>query len=348
MFIVTFVICNIYYYVSCFAYVYLYVYYYFSCFVLLYVYYYFSCFVILPATVGQASSVAEGAREANDGIEDGLDCGMLRRISRWAGNWPQNGERAFQRWSAKKSGLRTSTTTLPKVRINDDEMEEQGDYVHHVIWPHDMYSTLYKQGRLENYIVDDASKVTESLECFWRHSPELARSLNVTEPGRTIPVSWHSDGVKIYRVQKSWMFSFVSATRKGNSLDTRLVFTYVVENTMIKKLTFRAVAQRVAYAMHVLASGFHWFCDEFGKPHPEGSERARLAGTPIAGGYKAVFVSFRSDWEARYLIHNLPRHYSCNFICEHDLACKHIRHLTYGAMAFAFESTCVFVTGCRE
>ena len=49
--------------------------------------------------------------------------------------------------------------------------------------------------------------------------------LNEEEFNSCIPLYFHTDGVKIYKNQKAWIYSYAAATRKGTSIKTKAVFS---------------------------------------------------------------------------------------------------------------------------
>jgi hypothetical protein len=90
------------------------------------------------------------------------------------------------------------------------------------------------------------------------------------------------------------------------------------------------VTQIIAWIHRVMLTGLKPATDHLDCEWPPGSRRAMEAGSPFARQLLGAFAGFKSDLEARVLCHRLPRSYMHNFVCEHDLACVHLAHLTYG------------------
>ena len=144
-----------------------------------------------------------------------------------------------------------------------------------------------------------------------------------------IPLSWHVDGVKVYRSQKAWVYSFGCCTRKGASIDTKLLFLLFREQHMVKPATHDDVGTLIAYVQQVLMTGMYPDTQWNGSPWPKNSVEAGRAGKPFAGGWRAYFAAFKSDLEARALVHKMVRYWNSNSICEHWLASK-LPQLSYG------------------
>ena len=144
-----------------------------------------------------------------------------------------------------------------------------------------------------------------------------------------IPLSWHVDGVKVYRSQKAWVYSFGCCTRKGPSIDTKLLFLLFREQEMLKPDTHDEIGAIIAYVMRVLMTGMFPDVQWDGAPWPEKSLEFKRAGQPFAGGWRACFAAFKADLEARAMVHKMVRNWSCNSICEHCLASK-LPELSYG------------------
>ena len=140
-----------------------------------------------------------------------------------------------------------------------------------------------------------------------------------------IPLSWHVDGVKVYRSQKAWVYSFGCCTRKGASIDTKLLFLLFREQHMVKPATHDDVGTLIAYVQQVLMTGMYPDTQWNGSPWPKNSR----AGKPFAGGWRAYFAAFKSNLEARALVHKMVRYWNSNSICEHCLASK-LPQLSYG------------------
>ena len=191
-----------------------------------------------------------------------------------------------------------------------------------VLFPWDALNLLDKQGRLENFI-SHGRNASERVALYWEKSSHLdfAQDLDLSCPGLTVPLSFHVDGVKIYRNQKMFVYSFSSAVCKGPTLDSKIVFAVVREAEAVKPDTLDDLAYFIGYCLEFLAEGIYPTRDEFGNSFPAGTMEASRAGKPFTGRkWRAVFASFRADWEAKAQVHRYIRHYSARNICEHCFA----------------------------
>ena len=134
------------------------------------------------------------------------------------------------------------------------------------------------------------------------------------------------DGVKVYRTQKAWIYSFSSALSKGPVLESKIVLAILRESTNAKPLTHDRMGHIVGWMCECLQSGVFPVADMDGCPWPRGSKAAERAGQDIAPGWKLAFSGFKSDLEARIFVHKFPRNYMANHICEHCPAGRKICH----------------------
>ena len=98
---------------------------------------------------------------------------------------------------------------------------------------------------------------------------------------------------------------------------------------MVKPATHDDVGTLIAYVQQVLMTGMYPDTQWNGSPWPKNSVEAGRAGKPFAGGWRAYFAAFKSDLEARALVHKMVRYWNSNSICEHCLASK-LPQLSYG------------------
>ena len=153
---------------------------------------------------------------------------------------------------------------------------------------------------------------------------EFVQLLNLQTPRETIPIAWHVDGVKIYRNQKAWVYSYSSLLKKKHdSLTNKMIFMLVRDHLLIKGKTHERIGKLIGYAMRTLESGNYPLHDCDGNDFPPNSKQAYLAGKPFSEEHwKCCFAAFKSDLEARVHIHRLTRNYMANYICEHCIAGK--------------------------
>ena len=111
-------------------------------------------------------------------------------------------------------------------------------------------------------------------------------------------------------------------TRKGRSIDTKMLTLLFREHDMNKPGTHDDVGYLIGWIMKVLRSGKFPSLDMSGKLWPQGSPESTQAGKCFAGGWKCEFAAFKADLEARVIVHKLVRNWASNSICEHCLASK--------------------------
>ena len=165
-----------------------------------------------------------------------------------------------------------------------------------------------------------------SLRCaqYWSNVCSLPShaALDIPVPSMTVPISWHMDGVKVFKTQKVWAYSFASCIRKGTSIATKSLFLLFRDSDMIKPWTHDSVGKLIAYVMKTLQTGCFPTCDYDGSPFEPGSTKALRAGTPFAGGWRGVFACFKADLEGRVLAHKLVRNWASDSVCERCIASK--------------------------
>lgn len=156
---------------------------------------------------------------------------------------------------------------------------------------------------------------------------EFYQQLDLVDPSYTIPLVWHADGVKIFRNQKAWVYSYSSMVKKSDlAVANKMVFLILKESHMSKPHSHNAVGKIIGYVCRVLATGCFPTLDISGQPFAEGSREFDLAGKPFASAstegqcWRAAFCAWKGDLEARVQIHKLTRNYMANWICEHCAA----------------------------
>ena len=193
-----------------------------------------------------------------------------------------------------------------------------------VIWPWDFFDYLNSSGKFLQWVSDDPSQASARTTEYWEHCegldffPRLGLSPN--EYSSCVPLFFHTDGVKIYKNQKAWVYSLSSTCRKGTSMSTKLAFLIMRENMVIKGKSHDAVGKLIGYMVDVMMTGCFPSVDHEGNVFPQGSPQSQRAGAPFASGWSMAFAGFKGDWEARVIVHKLTRYYRTTFICEHCMA----------------------------
>ena len=119
---------------------------------------------------------------------------------------------------------------------------------------------------------------------FWNHvkDEDFVQSLDLSQPSKTIPLAFHVDGVKVYKNQKVWVYSYSSMVRKrGNSLENKTVLAIVRDSMLAKPHAHDAMARVIAFICKTLSTGLYPLCDWKGNPWPSNSREHALAGTPL-------------------------------------------------------------------
>ena len=193
-----------------------------------------------------------------------------------------------------------------------------------VLWPWDFFELLTKIGKFHQWISDDPNRASDRVSDYWSHCQHLEFmdriGLQPQEYGSTVPLFFHTDGVKIYKNQKAWVYSLSSTCRKGTSTTTKFVFVLFRDNMVVKNKTHDSIGKLVGYMIDTLMSGCFPFVDYMGNRFPPGSPAANRAGTAFAEGWKMAFAGFKGDWEARVIVHKMSRYYRTTYICEHCMA----------------------------
>lgn len=162
---------------------------------------------------------------------------------------------------------------------------------------------------------------------------EFFEELHLTDTSHTMPIVWHADGVKIFRNQKAWVYSYSSMVKKNDvAVQSKMVFIIMKDSAMSKPDAHDALGKIIGYVMTVLQTGLFPTVDHLGNPFPAGSIEAKRAGKPFALSsvqrpWRAAFCAWKGDLEARVQIHKLVRNYMSNAICEH---CAASRTISFG------------------
>ncbi|CAE7256487.1 unnamed protein product [Symbiodinium pilosum] len=195
-----------------------------------------------------------------------------------------------------------------------------------IAWPWDLLSWLHRKNHLLQWASNtpQADIVIAENRRYWRAlgNEESVQNLNLQNPEMTFPIFWHTDGVRVYKQQKCWIYSYSCANKKGPSLSSKLMMLLVREPLIWKPFTHDRIGELVGWIQRVLQTGRFPATDFNGDPWPAGSAEAGRANNLIAGGYMFAFSGFKGDWEARVVVHKLQRSYNHNNICEHCPASK--------------------------
>jgi hypothetical protein len=220
--------------------------------------------------------------------------------------------------------IHPDTVGVPLLVTNEsgDEIESVSDTA--IIWPWDFFAHLDETGKFLQWISDDPNSASTRTIEYWSHCEGLDFFRRLDLPperyGSCVPLYFHTDGVKVYKNQKAWVYSISSACRKGPSMATKLVFILVRDNMVVKGKTHDAIGKLAGYICDTLMSGCFPSLDHEGNQFDPGSQAFRRAGQTFASGWSMAFTGFKGDWEARVIVHKLTRYYRSKYICEHCMA----------------------------
>lgn len=219
------------------------------------------------------------------------------------------------RWCREHCDLHPDRTRLD---VNDP------DHQSGVIWPWNLLHWMYENNKFLSWVHDDPNLAHQSVGEFWNHVSHLPfyGELQLEHPEWTVPIAWHCDGVKVFKTHKVWVYSMSACTRKGPSIDTKLLFLILRDTLIVKDKTHDSVGRLIAYCMDVLMSGNYPQKRPDGTDFPPNSLEAQRANTPFCNGWKFAFAAWKGDLEARVICHKLVRNWAADSICEHCLASK--------------------------
>ena len=238
----------------------------------------------------------------------------------------------MRRWCNRVCRLQPGSVILPCWVENSDGALEIGTKSISILWPWDVLHWLWETKRFEKFGAD--ADLRSMCRQYWSHCQHLpfyqALELSERDHEQMLPLVFHGDGVRIFKQQKAFVYSWASALKKGTSLQTKAVLLLVREYHLVKGQTHDAVGHVISYITEVLRSGLFPLKDLDGADFAPGSKQAMLAGSSFCGGYRACFAGWKGDWEARVQVHKLQRHYGCLQVCEKCPAMKTSDVLSYG------------------
>ena len=128
-----------------------------------------------------------------------------------------------------------------------------------VTWPWDVLHWLHSKGKLFQWACNDSEpcKLHEQNITYWGtlSEEESVLNLDLPRPATTIPLFWHADGVRIFKQQKAWVYSYSSALKKGASLSSKLMLLLFREAYVWKPFTHDRIAEVIGWMQSVLQTG---------------------------------------------------------------------------------------------
>jgi hypothetical protein len=241
-------------------------------------------------------------------------------------------ERNLHRWASRQvfSDLLPAPYEFPIAL-------KRGPRDHFAILPHELFGSIYATGldifhrlftggeqNLQEWW-DHAAAVDDS---WYQQHPAIHRTQN---PLLRVPYGIHGDDAGMAGAEAVLAITWGAVAVYGPTLDTRLLFSVVKVNEMIKPDTLHEVYSVLKWSLNALAEGRYPDRDHRGTlfsstHHPE---RFLWAKKLIAGGFVGVWSEMRGDWkwlaESLYLQNNYATAGPCHLCHAH----KNIRRLDY-------------------
>ena len=262
------------------------------------------------------------ARVQEGGADDNMEA-IARMTSGRAETW-------LHEWASRQAWH----GAMPKPYSFLAPMLRNGKEVVDEIWcllPHEVFGAIYSA--TPNTFRELFGTPAE-LEQFWA---EMARTAAEAGEGRRanehrawlqrhptgwaaashrVPMGMHGDAGQMQGGEKVTVLSWGGLSRKGTTMDTRILFTVIKNSEMAGGFaTLHRCFEVLAWSFGQLAKGTRPASDELGMVYgpDHDPERARLAGTPLAlapdGNLLGAWCELRGDWEFLRDALNLTHHY---------------------------------------
>lgn len=189
-------------------------------------------------------------------------------VQQWAslGNQAKhraNLERDLHVWLRNMWGVELELSYMP-LTVNNLNGEGQVEIMHPYVEPyllfHEMENASEQQFR-RSCLGSDAAAC--SPRQFWSHCAKVKPDWFCRHPVRLMPERWddvipirtHGDGARFCKASKLLIVSTSSALSRGNSWDTRFLYTVVPDELMVPNVTIQQVHKRLAKSVNCLLSG---------------------------------------------------------------------------------------------
>ena len=183
---------------------------------------------------------------------------------------------------------------------------------HPFLFPHRFVSSLHASqsaffSRSVSGPVGAASRFWQRMEetAFVRNHPHLAG----LPRAKLLPLGMHGDSGKFSHYESLMVFTFNSLLGEGPTKSTCFLMT-AIKKSLIGPGTIEAIAKLLGWSFNVLLTGVEAALDENGDPLPSGR-----APQYLAGGYRAVLVKVRGDWEFYNSVFGVPHWKSLGRMC---------------------------------
>ncbi len=237
------------------------------------------------------------------------------------GEHRQNEERDLLTWLQNLNGI-DATPQFLKLMLNSKKTSAEAVETRVPVLPiHEMIHSIHGCGETEfrNRLLGPDGAL--GVKRYWENAlkqPWAQLHPTLKDPERTLPLYFHADGVEIYTSSEYVVWSWSTPTVKGEPFDSQFPLMMIPAKFMptaeMRIEAERALVGYINYCFEVLLVGEFPDRDYYGN-ELEGKSR-RLAGKKIAGGWTAVFASYKGDAKARKESHLFARHYQAGYICE--------------------------------
>ena len=292
-----------------------------------------------------AMPYTEAREQAADARTDvltsgGRDIVDLELVARWgsSGKYPSNMERDGSRMLSrhrKQDGfhLEAWPMSVPAKPLRKKTSLPPGDMMIDVLLPHEFFAAVYAAGPTVWHDVMLGPGGQEGLRAYWRHEWDkewVQKHPMLTELERmdfTVPFTLHGDDVQVQNNSKIYILQSSSALSRAPSNLSKLLVSAILSRTMVKNkfsgITINETADElhkmVADSFRVLLEGVWPYVDYLRRPYT--GWRAKKAGTPLAGPWRAAFSHVRGDLEFKARVFNW-NHYARFLICKDCMAHK--------------------------
>ena len=186
-----------------------------------------------------------------------------------------------------------------KVPVQGHRVQEPLEIDLEVQFPHDVFAHYSNHPQEFQQIFG----TDEELQAYWgekdcqdpafQFHPALTRQ---DFRSKCVPVKLHSDGVIMSKIESLHVVSWSSYFGQGKVLETQLLFTAIVKSACLKQPedgldTLKKIYRCLRWSLAACLAGLHPALDWDEEPWPQGSQRARLANTPLhpEGKFIGVF-----------------------------------------------------------
>ena len=229
----------------------------------------------------KAMSVKKAAAIAAAFVTDGVKKSSARAMG------SKHKSRDFWRWM--KLPVRPYEAVLPLISHEADTpciVEEPvgcclvSDFLH----------IMHKKGSFDSTVFGRYGQ--DGLAMYWsQEDKQWLKDVGMDDAScwsHTLPIFFHEDGVPTYK-DESYMFVSWASLSELNSWSSRTMMIGLPCSRIVGETRSR-ICDIVKWDMEAVATGIFPASDHRGCPWPEGSERARKAGTPIAGSFVGRFA----------------------------------------------------------